>query len=270
MAYLREVVIQKWIGPSTDVKPTSAPVGSKYLEYDTGDEYICYDAVNWAFYRNVNATANNLVSGSFPYVTEFWETEVLSAAIWGTTIDGAGTEVFATASGYMYYDMNSAAVADSDILLYSNNRWQVRPANFGDTNSMIRKFILEFELEVEAAISTHDNTDFLLGLSSAQSGDITQQNLIGFFLDSDALKGKTDNAGTESVTDEITATLTDWNKFKITVEDTSVTFSLNGQNETPIAANLPSDAMYLVFGTRAEGGASVGLNIGNIRSYYEE
>jgi len=28
--------------------------------------------------------------------------------------------------------------------------------------------------------------------------------------------------------------------------------------------------MYLVFGTRAEAGAAVGMNIGNVRAWYEE
>ena len=109
-----------------------------------------------------------------------------------------------------------------------------------------------------------------MGLSSAKSTDITTQNVIGFELITDALNGKTDAAGTETLTGTITATLTNWNKFKIVVEDTSVTFSVNETDQTAIITNIPSVAQYIVFGTRSEAAAAVGLNIGGVRAWYEE
>ena len=39
--------IQRWIGLSTDTKPTGVPVGSTFLEYDSHDLYITYDGTNW-------------------------------------------------------------------------------------------------------------------------------------------------------------------------------------------------------------------------------
>lgn len=263
--------IQRWIGLSTDTKPPSAPVGSTFWEYDTKLEYITYDGgTNWTPKAYTLNTVNVSIARDMPYLVEFWETEALSATVWETTIDGAGAEAFGTASGYMYYDMDTDAVADNDVFLNSLHRFQCRPASFGDTNSTLQRLILEFELQIVTAVTSHDNTNFFLGFSSAKTNVITQNDLIGFYLDSDALKGKTDDGGTESTTTEIMATLTNWNKFKIKIEDGSVIFTVNEIDSTAITTNIPDAAMYVVFGTRAEAGAAVGLNVGNVKIYYEE
>ena len=274
MAVKKIATISRWIGISTDTKPVAAtsdvPIGSTFHEYDTKLTYITYDGTNWAPLEYTLGTVNVASNRDMPWLTEFWSTEALVAAAWEETLDGAGTGAFGTAAGYMYYDLDTDAVGDNDVFLNSTYRWQVRPANFGDSNSIVQSLTLEFELQAVTAITSHDNTNFFLGLSSAKSNDITQQNIIGFYLDTDVLKGKTDNAGTESTTGAIAATLTNWNKFKIVVNDTSVTFSLNGVDQTAIITNLPSVAMYIVLGTRAEAAAAVGLNVGNVRAYYGE
>ncbi len=277
MAVQKIATIKRWTGLSTDTKPTAAastgvPVGSTFYEYDTNLTYITYDQTNWVKYKYELGQLNSAVNKDMPWLTEFWETEQLVAAIWEETLDGAGTGAFGTAGGYMYYDIDTDAVGDNDVFLNSLYRWQVRPGVYGDSNSTLQRFTLEFEMQFVTAITSHDNTHFFAGLSSAKSNDITQANLIGFHLVSDDLKGKTDKAGTEQATGVIAATLTNWNKYKIEVEAASVTFSFNGTAETALtaAAAQPDVAMYLVFGTRAEAGVAVGLNIGNIRTWYDE
>src|SRR5512146_183849 len=47
MAYKLITTIQRFIGLSTDTKPTSVPTGSTYLCYDTNILYITYDGTNW-------------------------------------------------------------------------------------------------------------------------------------------------------------------------------------------------------------------------------
>ncbi len=216
-------------------------------------------------------SVNAMINRDMPWLTEFWETEALVASIWEETLDGAGTGAFGTAGGYMYYDIDTEAVGDADVFINSKYRWQIRPGIFSDTNTSIAKFVLEWEAQLVTAVTAHDNTHFFMGLSSVKSNDITQQNLIGFNLVSDDLKGKTDAAGTESTTGVILADLdNNWNKYKIEISDTSVTFYFNGVSEAALITNLPDVAMYLVFGTRAEAGVAVGLNIGNIRAWYEE
>ena len=267
-------VIQRWIGLASDTKPTTAPIGSTFYEYDTGLTWITYDGgTNWVPYRYELSTINVSVNRDLPYLTDFWETEALIATIWETTIDGAGTEAFATSGGYMYYDMDTAAAAaDTDVFLNSLYRWVFIPSVFGDANAIIRSLTLEWEAQIVTAVADHANTHFFMGFSSAKSNDIAQQNLAGFYLDTDVLKGKTDKATSEESTGAIAATLTNWNKYKITIEAASVTFSFNGVDEPALVDpnDQPDVAMYIVFGTRAEGAAAVGLNIGPVRAWYEE
>jgi len=218
------------------------------------------------------AGRNAMMNRDMPYLTEFWQGEALSATEWEETLDGAASGAFATAGGYMYYDIDTAAVGDEDVFLNSLYRWQIRPSIFGDANTSVSKFILEWEAQAVTAITSHDNTHFFMGLSSAKSNDIAQDNLIGFYLDTDVLKGKTDLAATEEATGAITATLTNWNKFRIEVAPGAITFYLNGVAEDSLttAAAQPDVAMYIVLGTRAEAAAAVGMNIGNVRAWYEE
>ena len=38
---------QKFIGLAADSKPTGVPVGSIFIEYDTGAGYTTHDGTNW-------------------------------------------------------------------------------------------------------------------------------------------------------------------------------------------------------------------------------
>ena len=43
--------IQRYIGLSTDTKPTGVPVGSEFEEHNTGAVYKTYDGTNWTRYK---------------------------------------------------------------------------------------------------------------------------------------------------------------------------------------------------------------------------
>jgi len=273
MAVILLRVIQRWIGLSSDAKPTTAPAGSTFHEYDTGLTWITYDdGTNWVPYEYTLSTVNVAVSRDMPFLVDFWENESLTVGIWETTIDGAGTEAFATAGGYMYYDIDTDAVVDNDVYLNSKYRWVFIPSVFGDTNAIIRRLTLEWEAQIVTAVASHDETNFFMGFTSAKTNLSTQANSVGFFLDTNDLKGRTDKAGSTEETGVIAATLTDWNKYKITVEPASVTFSFNGADEVALvdSNDQPDVAMYIVFGTRSVAGAAVGLNIGPVRCWYDE
>jgi hypothetical protein len=47
MAVKLETTIRKYIGLSSDGKPTGVPVGSTFIEYDTKSLYKTYDGTNW-------------------------------------------------------------------------------------------------------------------------------------------------------------------------------------------------------------------------------
>ena len=48
MAIKKITTISRYIGLSTDTKPTSAPVGSTFYEHDTKATYVTYDGTNWS------------------------------------------------------------------------------------------------------------------------------------------------------------------------------------------------------------------------------
>jgi hypothetical protein len=50
MAVTRELGVERFIGLSSDSKPTSVLIGSTFTEYDTGNIYKTYDGTNWAFF----------------------------------------------------------------------------------------------------------------------------------------------------------------------------------------------------------------------------
>ncbi len=37
----------RYIGLSTDTKPTGVPVGSTFYEYNTSNRFVTYDGTNW-------------------------------------------------------------------------------------------------------------------------------------------------------------------------------------------------------------------------------
>ena len=51
MAVSLIATIQRYIGLSSDGKPTGVPVGSTFLEYDTRATFITYDGTNWTTYQ---------------------------------------------------------------------------------------------------------------------------------------------------------------------------------------------------------------------------
>lgn len=214
---------------------------------------------------------NVMINRDMPYLTEFWETEALVANKWETTVDAGGAEAFAVADGYMYYDLNTGAGANDDVLLNSKYRWQARPTTFSDTNTSIEKLVLEFEVKVIGTLLNITNANFVLGLAETKDNDNTDNNLAVFTLVVDALTARTDNDG---AADEDTAiagiTLTNWNKFKIEVYATGYKFYINETLEATHTTAVPDEAMYIVFGNRSDGVGAVGLDVANVRAWYEE
>jgi hypothetical protein len=42
----------RWLGLSSDTKPTGVRIGSIFFEYDTLKTYITYDGTNWTPHHN--------------------------------------------------------------------------------------------------------------------------------------------------------------------------------------------------------------------------
>ncbi len=54
--YLVPIHTNRYIGASSDNKPTGVPVGSTFFETDTGSMYICSDGSTWVVFNNTNVS----------------------------------------------------------------------------------------------------------------------------------------------------------------------------------------------------------------------
>ncbi len=50
MAVTRNINTGRYIGLSSDTKPTGVDIGSTFWEYDTNVNYATYDGTNWVVY----------------------------------------------------------------------------------------------------------------------------------------------------------------------------------------------------------------------------
>jgi len=218
-----------------------------------------------------NGPRNTMVNRDMPYLVEFWETESLDPGVWEVTLDGAGTGAVAEDSGYIFYDLDTEAVLGSDVFINTKYRWQTRPSVFGDTNCMIRKLILEFEARLTGTIANHDNQYFIMGFSATKSNYMGNNNIAAFILQTDDIATMTDKDGTDEIkTIASPPTATNWNKYRIEVYGTGYKFYVNETLVNTHETQVPNEAMYIVFGARAESANTVGLDVGNVRAWYEE
>ena len=51
MAVVFNDTIQRFVGLSTDTKPTGVSAGSTFVEYDSHETHITYDGTNWVKYK---------------------------------------------------------------------------------------------------------------------------------------------------------------------------------------------------------------------------
>lgn len=209
-----------------------------------------------------------MVNRSLDYISEMWHSEALSGIVWEQTLD-TGTGAIGVSDGYVYWDIDTTAAGNDDSYINSKYRFQCRPANFSDTNCTINKIFLEFELRTTGNLADITNAGFLLGFTETKANLNTQNNIAAFTLDgSDNLIARTDNDATDQDSSTITATLTNWNKFRIEAYATGYKFYLNQDLVATNETQVPDAAMYVIFATRSDGVGVVGLDIGNVFCYY--
>ena len=138
MAVLKEATIARWIGLSTDTKPTGVPVGATFYEYDTKLWYKTYDGTNWAvlaldyglvFHGTCNSgmTASKVTVacadlagyGNDLYNTQYSMQVIKNANSIGAAPDGEVRKItdYASTSGTFTVDAFSANVEESDEIL---------------------------------------------------------------------------------------------------------------------------------------------------------
>ncbi len=128
MAVVKESSIKRYIGLSTDTKPTSIPAGSTFYEYDTALLYITYDdGTNWAVKPSGGGTGS---SGSFTVFT--------SSAATTTTITAAAlADVASQYIGQVVLPLQGAMAGEARYITAYNgtNQLTVSPAWASDPDA---------------------------------------------------------------------------------------------------------------------------------------
>ena len=103
MAVILLQAIHTYVGASTDTKPTSVPVGSTFLEYNTDAKFVTYDGTNWVQVDDqVALVAGSAVIGKVRLV-DSGGTEVTEATGHTVKVSGATTDNGpAWTSAYLY------------------------------------------------------------------------------------------------------------------------------------------------------------------------
>lgn len=229
--------------------------------------------------RNIEKYVYSAANHDLPIFDAYWEFEQLDVAILEETLDGAGTGTFTAIAdeGIMFYRLVTGAVADNDAILNSKYRWPVIPSMFGDSNLPFTSLSLEFMARfIDEDLTS--NQYVTLGFTEAKNNDndaAAGNDIAAFVFDpapaADTLWSRTSVNGTDEENNVSAGiTLTNWNLYQITVAQDVIYFYIN---KTPVAAHvttIPNMAMYLLFGTRAEGAAATTLDLAPVRAWYQE
>ena len=142
MTVTKQGTIQRFIGASTDTKPTSVNIGSTFLEYDTSEMYTTYDGSTWvqkksAPFNNVRIVRSikTLEASAIYHANDVLSESVSAdkATVWTflSVVDGNGgagvinavrcLAETTSASGDVYLDLYSASSPGCNLIDHASN-----------------------------------------------------------------------------------------------------------------------------------------------------
>lgn len=101
---------------STDTKPTSQAIGQRLIEYDTGEEFECYDGTNWLKRKVTMITypTRNRVTATAEYTTKIGDDIIdVNTSGGGVAIHLASDCVW---SGKQYTIKDAGGVAGTNVI----------------------------------------------------------------------------------------------------------------------------------------------------------
>ncbi len=135
MAIIKTSNSEKYIGLSTDTKPTGVPPGSAFLESDTGKKFTCYDGTNWAQDSMSAMLVGDIEIGAVEMKDAATDTRAKIGALSGLATSDNGIPVaallLAGASNVGKVDPNTATLTIYNVTLTNANTEysQALPAN---------------------------------------------------------------------------------------------------------------------------------------------
>lgn len=203
---------------------------------------------------------------------ELWATGTIDTTnLWQTTVAATGTVSTLTAGSLRVVRLNCPAGADQ--ARFGGQRKIVTPISPG-TNYLYTRLTMEWSA-ILVNVANHENANFIMGMGDEAAGATIDHrganDALGFILVSDALNTLTDSGGTETVTVVPSApTLTNYNRYKIVIENGSVQFYVNKVLEVTHTTNIPALPLKINFVVISEAAVAAELRIGPLRCWLED
>ena len=214
------------------------------------------------------ATKSLMRVDTIPMLSEFWIDEAgIDSNLWTTTAPATGTLARSVAEAG-YVKVGIAPNLNEVGRIRSNQRYKATPGQYG-ANTIVRTFNIEFEVKL-TTVANIDNTISFFGLTPGTGDTRTTNNIIGWALTSDALQSLTDSAGTETVNTTFGETLTNWNKLRIEVYASGIKFYVNEVLKATHTTNIPDQMMYINYYVDTEAGGAATVDVGPVRTWYED
>lgn len=208
------------------------------------------------------------------------DSSVIDTEKWAIVCSGTGLASRSEATTYVYANLTGATNSDTS-RIRTNRRWRFGPDSW-NTNSLVRKLVIEWEVQM-ATVASLDNTVCFMGFGNTSTATRAVDNIAGFILTADALNAITDDGGAETVSALGAPVLTNWHKLRMEVYPSYRTGAWSGQvdfyvdevlqatHTTAAAENLPDQMMYLHFYAAQEAAANGGIvRIGPVKVYYTQ
>ncbi len=205
---------------------------------------------------------------TLPSFTEFWDSESISLSVWTLTsplvgVGGSIPAIDMTETGYAKVIISEVGVS-RDGALTSVKRWRTTPLS---TNSIMKKFVMEFELKTGTDVDFGDGS--FMGLVGATPGFQGSSNYIGFWNITNIWNAYNSTSSGNVYTDVSSGvTFSNWNKYKIIVGSNKVDYYINEALVSTQTTYIPTTLMYLGFYNSSASIIGTALHVGPIRAYY--
>ena len=214
----------------------------------------------------VRAHREKLINMTQPVVTfnEVWD--FLNTGVWSVT-DPATGSAWVVSSNNSYKILGTQPNGNETARLVSVSTIACSPGRFINDASLMDRFVIEWEMTVNPAADV-DNSLSFFGISDSNTATRATNNIVGFVLASDVIKGIVDSGGAETLT-TVTATPGGMQRFRMEIEGNLVAFYVDGIQLGVLTPATISKVMYLNFFLDTEAGGPVALYIGELRWWFD-
>jgi len=207
--------------------------------------------------------------GPVPYTEGWWQATLDATNVWNTTVSGTSTVTAPDVTARRTVRCASAAATEQASIW--GRRILTSPTLASATTDIWQRLIMKFEAAINATVANQDNDRFVMGLgASGAAVQATNNDTVGFILVADALNFTTRRASSVNTVVPSPPTLTNFNRYRIEIDATSIRGYVNGTLVATHTTGLPIVPLIPGFTSFTDAGGAGSLNVGVVRVWYED